>query len=88
MPEEAIALICQEEDLERLTRCLVRIGLDRVETYCTIHEFEAFANSEDRSLKATDEITASELNDHLAADQGEGGGPGHQDCQRHGHDHP
>ena len=41
-PDQSIALICAEEDSERLTRALVRIGLDRVEAVCTIEAFDAY----------------------------------------------
>lgn len=67
MPEEKIALICREEDVERLTRCLVRIGLDLVEAYCTIEAFEEFAASKHGSLQATEEIEVNAIGTHLEA---------------------
>jgi hydroxyacylglutathione hydrolase len=40
-PDQELALICQEDDLDRLRRCLVRIGLDKLVGWCSLKEFEA-----------------------------------------------
>lgn len=66
-PEDSIALICNEDDLDRLTRCLVRIGLDRVEAYCTIDAFNSFVLTGDEVLRSTSEIAAEQVRAHLDA---------------------
>lgn len=41
-PDQSVALICAQEDSDRLTKALVRIGLDRVEALCTIEAFDTY----------------------------------------------
>ncbi|MAJ45715.1 MAG: hypothetical protein CBC35_00125 [Planctomycetes bacterium TMED75] len=63
-PDQSIALICAEEDSERLTRALVRIGLDRVEALCTTEAFESYRRMGGQAQCATSEqIPASDMAD-------------------------
>lgn len=68
-PEETIALVCREQDVDRLTRCLVRIGLDRVGAFCTIERHESLrqAGECDASFLEIPELTADRLGEHLGS---------------------
>ena len=61
MPEERITLICHPEDVERLTRCLVRIGLDRVEAWCSIESFEQARTSGEITLSSIGDVSLEGL---------------------------
>ena len=62
-PGRALALICQEQDVERLHRCLARIGLEQVVCWCSTEAFEHFSEHEaaDDQLASIDEIDAATL---------------------------
>ena len=61
-PEQRIGLICHEDDLERLVRGLVRIGLDGVEAFCSIEDFKDWAEGDGVScLKESMQIDAVEM---------------------------
>lgn len=69
-PDQELALICQEDDLDRLRRCLVRIGLDKLVGWCSLKEFEAsiVGDSSSQLLVQTPEMTAEELKTTLDAE--------------------
>ena len=61
-PDQTMALICHQHELERLTRGLVRIGLDRLEVTCDIDHFEQFSQScGGKELVSTQEICAADM---------------------------
>ena len=65
-PDQPLAVICHEYEIERLTRGLVRIGLDRLEAFCDIERFERFArDSEGGDLVPIREITAAEMGEWI-----------------------
>ncbi len=65
MPDERIALICRPEDVERLTRCLVRIGLDRVEAWCPIDSFEEHRSAGRIRTDCIEDVPLSKLAQQL-----------------------
>ena len=65
MPEERIALICHPEDVERLTRCLVRIGLDRIEAWCSIKVFEEARASGGITLSSIGDVSLKQLPERI-----------------------
>lgn len=67
MPEERIALICRPHDLERLTRCLVRIGLDRVEAWCSIDSFEHAREEESVDTTTIEDVALEALPRYIEA---------------------
>ena len=67
MPEEGIALICHPHDLERLTRCLVRIGLDRVEAWCSIESFEHAREEGAVDTTMIEDVSLDDLPRHVEA---------------------
>ena len=62
-PENELALICREADLDRLQRSLMRIGLDKLVGWCSIEAFEARIAEADAALGLveTREMTAETL---------------------------
>ena len=58
-----MALICEEQDVDRLQRCLARIGLDHVESWCSIEAFTAFhaSGANGMTLATIDQIEAATL---------------------------
>jgi hydroxyacylglutathione hydrolase len=59
-PEQAIHLIVEEERVEAVVLDLIRIGLDRIESYATPSDLEAYGNSGGQ-LEATPVIDFEEL---------------------------
>jgi hydroxyacylglutathione hydrolase len=65
MPEERIALVCRPKDVDRLTRCLVRIGLDRVEAWCSIRSFEKAQTSNLIQTTSIEDVSLDQLPERL-----------------------
>ena len=65
-PAQTMALICHEEERERLIRGLVRIGLDQLEVTCEIDRFQHFVGASGADeLVSTQEIRASEMGEWI-----------------------
>ena len=64
-PGERMALICEPRDVERLTRCLVRIGLDRLEAWCSIESFERTRNEGGLETSMIEDVSLDDLGTHL-----------------------
>ena len=62
-PDQDLALICKEEDLDRLRRSLIRIGLDQVVAWCPIETFQAHVETASgaSTMVSTPELSAAEL---------------------------
>jgi len=67
MPEEKIALVCHPKDVARLTRCLVRMGLDHVEAWCSIDSFEEFRSRETLPTVEIEDVHLDRLPEHIEA---------------------
>lgn len=67
-PGRRMILVCREDDLDRLQRCLLRIGLDHVVGWCAMEDLESWLASPEGAEQAVDtpEIEAEELRDRLA----------------------
>tara|TARA_Y100000589_G_scaffold97161_1_gene91794 strand:- start:210 stop:1646 length:1437 start_codon:yes stop_codon:yes gene_type:complete len=64
-PDERLALICEPKDLERLTRCLVRIGLDRLEAWCSTESFEEVRKRSGLETSMIEDVSLDDLGTHL-----------------------
>jgi hydroxyacylglutathione hydrolase len=60
-PEERIALVVEPTRLEDAIRALVRIGLDRVESWASPHTMQQAAHDAPERIRRTKEITAEAL---------------------------
>jgi len=60
-PEQRLALVVEPTRLEQAIRSLVRIGLDRVESWASPHAMRELAEREPGRLRRTKEITAEAL---------------------------
>ena len=66
-PEQQVALICKASDLDRLRRCLIRIGLDQLVAWCPSETFQAHVETASgaSTMVSTPELSAADLLDRL-----------------------
>ena len=65
LPGQEIGLICPDDQVERLQRALIRIGLDHLVSWCSDEAFDAFAR-DGSGLTAIEEIDARTLGERIA----------------------